>query len=250
MINNAWIDPLIHYIAYYKFSKYAPGYGQLRPDSVLESMYQALWGKGGCVDQEEACYTAGNSSSSDSICLDADNYCINYVYVPAIGNYDPYDLRQNSSALFPPEYYVNYLQTPAIQKQIGAETKYSECSSKPYDLVINTGDDARTWLPQLAELANSGLKILMWAGDTDIICNWIGIYAAILSMDWYGKETLNNTPLTNITLDGTPIASVVNVDNFSFARVYGAGHEVPAFQPAAAFEIFSQVIRGEQLHSA
>ena len=38
-------------------------------------------------------------------------------------------------------------------------------------------------------------------------------------MDWYGNETLHNTPLSNITLDGTPIAAVANVDNFSFAYV-------------------------------
>ena len=38
-------------------------------------------------------------------------------------------------------------------------------------------------------------------------------------MDWYGNEMLHNTPLSNITLDGTPIASVANVDNFSFAYV-------------------------------
>lgn len=44
-------------------------------------------------------------------------------------------------------------------------------------------------------------------------------YASVLAMDWYGNETLHNTPLSNITLDGTPIAAVANVDNFSFAYV-------------------------------
>ena len=44
-------------------------------------------------------------------------------------------------------------------------------------------------------------------------------YASVLAMNWYGNETLHNTPLSNITLDGTPIASVANVDNFSFAYV-------------------------------
>jgi carboxypeptidase C (cathepsin A) len=68
-------------------------------------------------------------------------------------------------------------------------------------------------------------------------------------MDWYGNETLHNTPFTNMTINGKPIAAVQNVDNFSFARVYAAGHEVPAFQPQAALEIFSQVLRKEQLHS-
>ncbi|KIO11385.1 hypothetical protein M404DRAFT_843058 [Pisolithus tinctorius Marx 270] len=68
-------------------------------------------------------------------------------------------------------------------------------------------------------------------------------------MGWYGKEELNNILLTNITLNETPIASVANVDNFTFAyvpsplitnvddhplfmifrlhrRVFGAGHAV------------------------
>ncbi|KAG2045686.1 hypothetical protein BDR06DRAFT_965601 [Suillus hirtellus] len=68
-------------------------------------------------------------------------------------------------------------------------------------------------------------------------------------MDWYGNETLHNTPFTNMTIYGKPVIAGQNVDNFSFARVYGAGHEVAAFQPRAALEIFSQVIRKEQLHS-
>ncbi|KIO11428.1 hypothetical protein M404DRAFT_128120 [Pisolithus tinctorius Marx 270] len=249
LINDGWIDPLIQNIAYYTFAENAPGYGQLLSDAVLANISQALWGEGGCVQQEQACYAAGNSTASDSVCLNADNYCSNYVLTAAIGDYDPYDLRQNSSALFPPEYYVKYLSIESVKKQIGAETTYKECPNRPYFKIINTGDDARTWLPELSQLANSGLKTLIWAGDTDIICNWVGNYAVVLAMDWYGKEELNNTLLTNITLDGTPIASVANVDNFTFARVFGAGHEVPAFQPAAALEIFTQVIRGEQLHS-
>ncbi|KAI6128863.1 alpha beta-hydrolase [Pisolithus croceorrhizus] len=250
LINNGWIDPLIQNIAYYTFAENAPGYGQLLADAVLANISQALWGEGGCVEQERACYAAGNSSASDTICLSADNYCVReYVVTPAMGNYDPYDLRQNSSALFPPEYYLNYLSIESVKEQIGAETTYEECPNKPYFKIIKTGDFARTFLPDLSQLANSGLKILIWAGDTDIICNWVGVYAAVRAMDWYGNEELNNTSLTSITLNEIPIASVANVDNFTFARVFGAGHEIPAFKPAAALEIFTQVIRGEQLHS-
>jgi hypothetical protein len=36
-------------------------------------------------------------------------------------------------------------------------------------------------------------------------------------MDWYGNVTLHSTPMTNITIDGTAVAAVQNVDNFSFA---------------------------------
>ncbi|KAG1822825.1 Alpha/Beta hydrolase protein [Suillus subaureus] len=249
MINNGWYDPLIQNIAYLNFATYAPGYGQLQPDDVLKNISDALYGPDGCVVQENACYAAGTSAHSNKICRDADNYCIDNVFVPAVGDYDSYDIRQNSSALFPPEYYVHYLRKKDVMKKIGAQVKYKECPDAPYEEFVKTGDDARTWLPQLSALANSGMKILIWAGDADMNCNWLGGHASVLAMDWYGNETLHNTPFTNMTINGTPVAAVQNVDNFSFARVYGAGHEVAAFQPQAALEIFSQVVHKEQLHS-
>ncbi|KAF8128601.1 Alpha/Beta hydrolase protein [Boletus edulis] len=249
MINNGWVDPLIQNIAYYPFASNAPGYGQLQSDDVLKNISAALYGPNGCVAQEKDCYTAGTSSSSIDICHNAQDYCVNNVYGVAVGDRDPYDLHQNSSALFPPDYYMTYLTNPEVMATIGAETAYQQCSDVVNEIFNATGDEARTWLPQLSAMANSGLKILIWAGDADIICNWLGVYDSVLAMDWYGNGTLHNTPLSNITLDGKPIAAVANVDNFTFARVFEAGHEAPAYQPAAALEIFTQIINKEPLHS-
>ncbi|EMD36755.1 hypothetical protein CERSUDRAFT_114672 [Gelatoporia subvermispora B] len=249
MINNGWYDPLLQNEAYVNFATNAPGYGQLQSDEVLAQLNQAFFGPGGCQEQEEACYAAGEDADSNQICRKADNFCIDNVFVPAVGDRDSDDLRQNSSALFPPEFYVTFLQNTSIMSKIGVQVKYEECSDPVDDEFSRTGDDARTLLPQLSALANSRLKILIWAGDADINCNWLGGHASVLAMDWYGNETLHNTPFTNITVGGKPVAAVQNVDNFSFARVYESGHEVPAFQPQAAFEIFSQVVHMEQLHS-
>ncbi|KAG1886806.1 Alpha/Beta hydrolase protein [Suillus subluteus] len=223
---------------------------QLQPDDILKNISDYLYGPDGCVAQESACYAARNSTHSNKICRDAGNYCNLNVFMPAVGNYDGYDIRQNSSSLFPPAYFMYYLQREDVMKKIGARVKLEHaCSNPSFKNFEKTGDNARTWLPQLSALANSGLKILIWAGDADMVCNWLGGHASVLAMDWYGNETLHNIPFTNMTINGKPIAAVQNVDNFSFARVYSAGHEVPAFQPQAALEIFSQVIRKEQLHS-
>ncbi|KAF4608114.1 hypothetical protein EYR40_000458 [Pleurotus pulmonarius] len=249
MINNGWYDPLIQNQAYVDFATNAPGYGQLQSDRVIARLNDAFFRPGGCKDQEEACFAAGDGPTSNTICRTADAFCVDNVFIPAVGNRDSDDLRQTAPASFPPSFYVNFLRLPQTVAKIGAEATYSECPDAPFELFDRTGDDARTLLPQLAALANSGLKILIWAGDADINCNWLGGHASVLAMDWFGKERLNNTPFTNMTINGEAVAAIQNVDNFSFARVFQAGHEVPAFQPAASLEIFRQIINMEQLHS-
>jgi hypothetical protein len=65
---------------------------------------------------------------------------IDNVFTPAVGDYDSYDIRQNSSALFPPEYYMYYLRKEDVMKKIGAQVKYEECPNAPYEQFVKTGD--------------------------------------------------------------------------------------------------------------
>ncbi|KAJ7034608.1 alpha/beta-hydrolase [Mycena alexandri] len=249
LINNGWIDPLIQNQQYINFAQNAPGYGAIQSAATIKKMNTTYFESNGCLAQQTACYNAGNSSTSASICLKADNFCAT-LFEDAVGNLDPYDLRQSSAAAFPPEYYVNFLGIASVKTAIGATSStYSECPDAPFEKIENTGDDARTFLPQLAAVVDSGIRVLIWAGDADIICNWLGNQAAVLAMNWSGKAQLAATPLQNITLAGKPIAAVANVNNFTFARVYAAGHEVPAFQPAGSLLIFEQIVAGEPLHS-
>ncbi|KAF5343077.1 hypothetical protein D9758_011124 [Tetrapyrgos nigripes] len=231
MINNGWFDPLIQNKAYLDFATNAPGYGQLQSDEVLAAMNDSYFRPGGCLDQEQACYDAGTGPESDKVCRDADDFCIEFLLVPAAIDRDIDDLRAKLFCVVP---FGSLCHFP---------------SSASYYGCYRTGDDARTQLPKLGALANSRLKMLVWAGDADINCNWLGGHASVLAMDWYGKERLANTPFTNMTIDGKAVAAIQNVDNFSFARVYEAGHEVPAFQPEAALEIFRQILNMQQLHS-
>ncbi|KAI0771274.1 alpha/beta-hydrolase [Trametes elegans] len=255
MINNGWYDALIQTESWIDFVTDAPGYGQLSTAEVLAQLNESYYGSGGCRERELACYAAGESAESNEICSTTAEFCTNNVFNVAVGSRHSDDLRQNASspALFPTQNYVSFLQNETIAQRIGAEVPYAPCSLPVYVQFNGTGDNARSLLPRLSALADSRTRILIWvsaiAGDADINCNWLGGHAVVLAMDWYGNETLHNTPFTNLTINGKPAAAIQNVDNFSFARVYEAGHEVPAFQPEVALELFSQVIRREQLHS-
>ena len=162
MINSGWIDPLIQNKAYIDFAANAPGYGPLVSDSDLQKMNASFYGSNGCLEQQQACYAGGNSteSSVNKVCKDADDYCVctfcfscssappaltccyqaNNVENLAVGNRDAYDLRQNSTAAFPPPYYLTYLNRTDVISAIGAKSNYSECPDGPYDKFTQTGD--------------------------------------------------------------------------------------------------------------
>ena len=75
--------------AYVDFATFAPGYGQLQNDTVLAALNESFYGEGGCKDQELACYAAGESEESNTICRKADNFCVRttpaYTRLPALG---------------------------------------------------------------------------------------------------------------------------------------------------------------------
>jgi hypothetical protein len=75
---SGWYDALIQNKAYVDFATNAPGYGQLQNNTVLRQLNQAYYGPGGCKDQEEACYAAGDSDASNEICRTTDAFCVCY----------------------------------------------------------------------------------------------------------------------------------------------------------------------------
>lgn len=66
----------------------------------------------------------------------------------------------------------------SISHPTPGQVKYQECSNSVGNNFAKTGDDARTLLPQLAALANSGLKMLIWVRSTAL-----RIYANRLTPD-------------------------------------------------------------------
>lgn len=81
---SGWYDPLIQNEAYLDFATNAPGYGQLQSNAVLQKMNTSFFGPGGCKEQEEACYAAGNGTASNKICIAADNFCVRLILLLTI----------------------------------------------------------------------------------------------------------------------------------------------------------------------
>lgn len=89
-------------------------------------------------------------------------------------------------------------------------------------------------------------------GDRDYICNWLGGEAVSLAV---AQSTAGNystmfpaAGYAPIITNSTYIGGVVRqYGNLSFSRIYDAGHQVPAYQPETAFQVFARVILGASL---
>jgi carboxypeptidase C (cathepsin A) len=66
----------------------------------------------------------------------------------------------------------------------------------------------------------------------DWICNWFGGEAVSKQLNHTTKEQFNAAGYTPFLWNGTEYGSVREYGNFSFTRIYEAGHEVPFYQRA------------------
>jgi carboxypeptidase D len=167
-VNNGWYDPAISYKAYVDYS-YSNSYNQLIGQSDYQS-YMDTYNQQ-CVPALQAC----DSSGSNSDCSNAQNVCYGDIEGPLsqAADFDVYDIREPSNDPYPPSTYVRYLRSSAVMKAIGAKSTYQECPNAPYQKFSQTGDDSRTFLPQLSSVVASGVQTVIWAGDADWICNYI-----------------------------------------------------------------------------
>ena len=200
-----------------------------------------------CLPALQTCTT---TTGSNSACVSADNTCYDDIEGPiSEGNFDVYDVRAPSNDPNPPETYVTYLQSTAVQNAIGAKQKYQECPDAPYEKFANTGDDSRSFLATLGQVVQSGIQVVIWAGDADWICNYEGGFNVVNAISWSQQATFAKTALKSYTVNGAAGGLFKTLGNLSWLQVYAAGHEVPFYQPKVALQVFEQTMKKTPLAS-
>ncbi|KAJ1776500.1 hypothetical protein LPJ62_006702 [Coemansia sp. RSA 2167] len=134
-----------------------------------------------------------------------------------------------------------YLNDPRVQKELGAEvSKFESCSEKVGYGFGLTGDAIKPFHQEIPPLLASGIRVLVYAGDADYICNWYGNKAWTMEMEWSGQELFNAAADKVWMADGVEGGEARAFGNLTFVRVFGAGHMVPYDQPVAALTMVNQ----------
>lgn len=90
--------------------------------------------------------------------------------------------------------------------------------------------DSRSFIDELSDVINSDITVLMWAGDADWICNWVGNKYVADKVEFAGHECFAERDMEPYTVNGKEKGMFKQEDNLSFLSVYEAGHEVPYYR--------------------
>ncbi|ETK76094.1 hypothetical protein F441_17748 [Phytophthora nicotianae CJ01A1] len=207
-----------------------------------------------CGQMMEAC------QSQPWLCWDAEGYCqdnLESVFMAAKRN--PYDIRQPCATSDTDviqciakdiELITPYLNSPNLREFLHVDERVGDwqmCNfdvnqafAKSFDVMMSTS-------AFVADLLDNQVRVLIYAGDADLECNWSGNLAWLQALEWNGSASLNATKAHDLVVDDEPVGSVISFDELTFVRVFNAGHMVPQDQPAVALDMINNFYQNQEL---
>ncbi|KAJ1913385.1 hypothetical protein LPJ71_002529, partial [Coemansia sp. S17] len=95
-------------------------------------------------------------------------------------------------------------------------------------------------------LLAAGIRVLIYAGDADWICNWYGNKAYAQALEWPGQTKFNQMEDSRWTVNGDEAGEVRTHKNLTFIRVFGSGHFVPLDRPRSALDMVNRWISNKK----
>jgi len=199
-----------------------------------------------CAMAIHACGTKGSIS-----CIAALYICQTIVVriLAEADNINVYDIRKKCEVAplcYDFSYLDRYLNQPSVKKELGVEGRmWVACSPKIQTAML--ADIMRNMEPKFPGLLEDGIQVLIYAGEYDFICNWLGNSRWVAVMEWSGQEAYNKAPWVNFTVDGEVAGKFTGAGALGFLKVADAGHLVPMDQPKNALEMLRRFVRGEPI---
>ena len=158
---------------------------------------------------------------------------------------NPYDIRKKCE--FPPLCYdfsfvQKFLNLESTKKALNVDEEHSHAwSSCNYGINMKFHSDwMHDFSPYVSELLEAGLPALIYAGDVDFICNYLGNQAWTLGLEWSHKTEFNADEPHD--WKGAGLARSAN--GLTFLQVYDAGHMVPSDQPEISLDMLKNFLTG------
>ncbi|KAL8146386.1 serine carboxypeptidase-like [Apium graveolens] len=234
-IGNGLTDPAVQYKAYTDFALD----NKLITKSDFDNINKMI---PGCEQDIQLCATQGNDT-----CIDAYYSCTNIFssILEIAGNINYYDIRKQCEGNLCYDFsrLDTFLNLPSVKEALGVHTDWVSCSRTVYDAM--QGDwmkDLELGIPALLE---DGINALIYAGEYDLICNWLGNTRWAHAMQWSGQKNFAGAPTVPFSVAGAEAGIMQSYGPLIFLKVHNAGHMVPMDQPQAALEMLARWTQGK-----
>ncbi|KAJ7816126.1 Alpha/Beta hydrolase protein [Mycena leptocephala] len=184
-----------------------------------------------CERMIKACYALDNTAT----CSPATFYCWYSLWsILDEAKRNIYDVRMScDGAVDPPLCYVEpewiteYLNLPQVRKELGVDPRapdFAACNNEMNFSFIKS---------LLTELVDEGIRLLIYAGNVDMMCNYMGHFGTAPFLPW----TVSDRQAGVVRSAGE------GAGNVTYLTVFEAGHMVPHDQPEAALDMLNRWIR-------
>ncbi|KAL2239389.1 UNVERIFIED_CONTAM: Serine carboxypeptidase-like 48 [Sesamum indicum] len=235
-IGNGLTNPEIQYKAY---TDYALDM-KLIQQSDYNSMSKLV---SDCQQAIKLCAADGGSS-----CVSAYMVCNNIFnrIVDISGGKNYYDIRKtcDGDLCYDFSKMEDFLNQQSVRAALGVgNIDFVSCSSTVYEAMVT--DWMRNLEVGIPALLEDGIKLLVYAGEYDLICNWLGNSRWVHAMEWSGQKQFVAAPTTPFSVDGVEAGLQKGHGPLTFLKVHNAGHMVPMDQPKASLEMLKRWIQGK-----
>ncbi|KAF4696311.1 hypothetical protein FOZ60_001436 [Perkinsus olseni] len=139
-----------------------------------------------------------------------------------------------------------YLNQKEVQRKLGVNKRF-QSGSPAGDFGRDALFPFETLLPELLE---AEIRVLLFDGDQDFVCNWIGFERVANEIDWPGRAAFVRAPRQEyegddgISIGQLRVVGYKDKGMLRFLQVYRTGHFAAVGQPAAAQLIINDFISG------
>ncbi|CAK4069478.1 unnamed protein product [Aphanomyces euteiches] len=168
--------------------------------------------------------------------------------VTSIHSLNPFDMRETchgNSCNAHEDAVQKFLNTPRVLSFLGLPSTFNYSTGNGQIFVSFTADLATNYAPFVETVLNAGLRVILYAGDADMACNWQGnnVWPNLLS--WHGAKDYAKTDFKPFKVNGTEVGQFRATSQLAFVRLYNAGHMVPRQQPVAALSVLTHLLQNQ-----
>lgn len=134
---------------------------------------------------------------------------------------------------------TDYLNEDSTRKMLGVgDITWQSCSNRVYtymedDFEVNFRDD-------IPLLLSAGVRVTIYEGVEDLICNFYGASATLETLNWPGQSGFNTAANVTWHVSGSVAGSARAYSNLTYVNVLAAGHMVCFVCALICFSHFNQ----------